>query len=194
MVGKFIVLEGLDGAGKATQAEKLADRLPGACTLSYPEYELPVGQLIESFLHKDIRLPPESQFLLFASDMLKDRGKILRWLEAGRVVVCNRYIASALAYQSALGFSLETGREFVKLFGFPKPDLVFYLKISPETSMKRKQKQKGRLDNFESKQELLAKAAQQYQKLAAGNVLGKWVVINGEQEPEKVFEDIKSSL
>jgi len=194
MTYKKIVIEGIDGAGKDTQIKKLVDFLENTEVVKYPDPESPMGKIIMDFLKKRFDFSPETQFLLYATDMLKDRQKIEKWVSEGKTVLFNRYIISTIAYQCSQWFSLEKAKNFIKLFDFPKPDVIFYLKIHPETAIKRKQKQKTGLDRFESKKDLLERVSDFYDKLEKENFLGKWIVIDGEKSPERVFEEIKKHL
>ena len=105
MKGRLVVFEGIDGAGKDTQIQKLTAYLSKTNkkhqVVHYPDTENAIGTLIHKFLHKEYDFSPEIQFLLYATDMLKDREKILNSIESGVIVIANRYIASTLSYQGA---------------------------------------------------------------------------------------------
>ena len=126
--GKFIVIEGIDGAGGETQSSLLADvfRKTGLKVekITYPDYEGPMGKVIHDFLHYQHEFSPEVQFLLYFTDFLKDKEKIENCLKEGRVVVSDRYFTSTIAYQCQKGFSLERALELAQNFQLPKPDLV----------------------------------------------------------------------
>ena len=201
--GKFIVIEGLDGAGGSTQANKLASLLlkNGCLTekLAYPDYSNHIGQLLlkmlqdKEFRSKGMEFTPTLQFLLFSADMVKDSDSITGWLEEGKTVIADRYFPSTLAYQSAMGFPLKSGLAFAELFRLPKPDYTIYLKILPETSGKRK-KQEGSLDWFEEDISFLAKVAKEYEHLAKNNVFGQWHVVDAEREISAVAQGIAKVL
>lgn len=197
-MSKLYFFEGIDGSGKATQVAKCAKYLESqgaqVKTLTYPDYDRPLGQLIERFLKKEFDLTPEIQFLLYATDMLKDKEQILAWLREGKTVLVNRYLTSTTAYQTALGFPLEKARTFVQLFDVPRPAKIFYLKISPETSVRRKINQKVELDRFESKEALQQQFATSFEQLIDQQFLGSWAVIDGEKGTDEVFEQIRPQL
>ncbi|MBL7160689.1 MAG: dTMP kinase [Candidatus Aenigmarchaeota archaeon] len=198
MRGKLIVIEGLDGSGKDTQVYRLSQFLKSngqrVEVLKYPDIEKPIGGVINRFLEKDHELSAETQFILFATDMLKDREKIISWLNEGATVLLSRYVTSTMAYQVAQGFPMEKGMGFVKLFDFLQPDNIIYIKISAATSVKRKINQKAELDRFESQEALQERVAQQYNKMIEDSVLGKWTVVDGEQSQEDVFRQVKVGL
>jgi len=198
MEGVFVVVEGIDGAGTETQSKLLLDYLKKKGhpveRICYPDYDQPLGRLIHEYLHRKYDFSPEAQVMLYAADMVKDRDKINRWLDKGRIVIADRYITSTIAYQGFRGFPVEKIVKLAELFGLPRPDFVAYLKVSAEASIKRKLKEKNELDRNEEDGQLLEKLGAFYKKLAEQNVFGKWVVIDGEQPKEKVFEEIIKSV
>jgi dTMP kinase len=132
---------------------------------------------------------PEVLSLLYFADFLKDKEKIEKAVENGYFVIADRYFTSTLAYQS-LSLPLEKLLTLAETFALPKPDIVIFLKISPETSLKRKLKEKQELDKFESNIEFLRKVSERYEELAKQHVFSKWVVVDGEKSIEEVAEEI----
>ncbi|MCJ7816913.1 MAG: dTMP kinase, partial [Candidatus Aenigmarchaeota archaeon] len=173
MPGKLVVIEGIDGAGGETQSKKLlqyfqSKKIP--CErVYYPEYGNPIGDFIHDYLHKKHDLPVDMQFLLYATDMVKDRDKVLGWLKQGKVVIADRYFTSMLAYQG-LGFPIENALKFAEIFSLPKPDIILFLRISPETSIKRKKVEKRNLDRNEGDRAFLSKVSASYESLIKNQV------------------------
>jgi dTMP kinase len=196
--GKLIVIEGIDGAGGETQSKKLAEYLREKGTpcerVFYPDYGNPVGDFISGYLHNKHELSNDAQFLLYSLDMLKDREKILGWLREGKVVVADRYLTTTMAYQGLQGFPVENALKFAEILRFPKPDIIIYLKISSETSVGRKTKEKGRLDRYEADKDFLRKVSGSYDSLIEKQVWGSWFVVDGEKPKEEVFAQIKKVL
>lgn len=196
--GKIIVIEGIDGAGIETQGKLLLDYLEkqeiAVERLYYPSYIQPIGKLIHEYLHKKYDFPVDVQFLLYFADFIKDKEKIQKWLKEGKIVLCDRYFTSTLAYQVLRGFSLEKALRVAKIFELPMPDLAVYLKVSVETSIKRKLKEKNSLDRNEANKEFLIKVGRSYNKLIKKQVFCKWKVVDGENSIEKVFEEIRSQI
>jgi len=163
--------------------------------ISYPDYNNPIGKFIDEYLHGKHNLSLNVLFLLYCIDFIKDNEKIDRLLNDGKIVILDRYFTSTIAYQCMQGFSLESALNFAEKFGIKKPDTVFLLKISPETSIKRKMDEKhGKIDIFEKDKEFLSKVRSQYDRLAEKNVFGKWIVIDGEKSKDDVFSEIKKHL
>ena len=198
MPGKLIVIEGIDGAGGDTQSRMLIEYLRSKkipCErVYYPDYGNPIGDFIHSYLKKEHDLPVEVQLILYAADMIKDKEKVLLWLRQGRTVIADRYLTSALAYQGLRGFPAENIVKFADIFGMPKPDAVIYLRISPETSLKRKRAEHGKLDRNEADRGLLEKVSKSYESLVRKQVWSNWFVIDGEKSIEEVFGQIKKVL
>lgn len=142
----FIVLEGLDGAGKSTQVRKITDFFIGRGKsveyLHFPRFDSPVyGGLIAEFLRGDFgeldKVHPKLVALLFAEDRHSAADMIRGWIASGKVVVLDRYVFSNMAYQCA---KLENPEERKRLsewiyrtefkdFGIPKPDLNLFLDV-----------------------------------------------------------------
>ena len=199
MSGKLIVLEGMDGAGSEVQSKTLLEFLKEQSIpterLYYPDYSGPIGNFIHDYLHSKHELPAISQFLMFAADIAKDKKKIEQWLKEDKWVICDRYFTSTLAYQCPEALTLDSALKIAEQLGIRKPDIVFFLKISPETSFERKKKEKGDdIDRNEGDVELQQRMLVRYNGLASDNVFGRWVVLDGEKPIEGVFEEIKSAL
>jgi len=194
----FIVIEGIDGAGGETQSNFLKEffkknKIP-AIFVASPFYQHPVGKLYRDYLDGKVNLSTEQVFLLCAMDVLNLVPRIKEGLRNRKVVVADRYITSTLAYRDAAGFPLEKGLEVVKVLDFPEADLIIFLDIKPETSTKRKLKEKESLDLHERNLEYLRRVRESYMKEISKNVLGEWTVIDGEKSKEEVFKEILKEL
>ncbi len=140
--GKLIAIEGIDGSGKRTQLDLLAEALDarGLTTVrvSFPHYESSFGKLVGRYLNGDFgsleTVDPHLSALLYAGDRLEAKAGIDAALAEGKIVLADRYIGSNLAHQSAR--VPASGREeflaWLKrleygLYGLPVEDLVLYL-------------------------------------------------------------------
>lgn len=196
--GGFIVFEGIDGAGCGIQSKLLfnflkKEKIPVG-KLLYPDYQGPIGELIHQFLHKKYNFSPEIQFLLYFTDFIKDKEKINKWLGQGKIVISDRYFTSTLAYQGLRGFEIENALKLARVFSLPKPDLIIYLKVSPETSMKRKFKEKKILDRNETDKKFLSKLVKFYNGLIKNQIFSRWVIVDGEKSIQEVLEEVKSRI
>ncbi len=192
--GIFIVIEGIDGAGGETQSKILKERFEKlgkkVLLLRYPDRSKDIGKFIYEHLEKQEIFTPEALTLLFLADFLKDKEKILSALEEGKIVVADRYFTSTLVYQTAQGIEVEKLLKLAELFELPKPDIAILLKISSETSVKRKKIEKNELDRFEKNPEFLDKVEKLYEKFAKENIFCHWKIVNGEKSIEDVAKEI----
>lgn len=199
MKGKLIAFEGIDGCGAETQAKGLLQHLTQrdlpSRLFDYPNYSSPTGKLIREYLYSSREFNPNMQFLLHLADKVQDVPEIRSCMERGQTVICNRYFTSMLAYQCGQGFPLDKALGMAETFGIPKPDFVFYLRISPETSLKRKEREKdGEIDRNERDSQLKERVSGMYEKLVRENVFGHWYVIDGEGSVEEVFGQVRKIL
>ena len=141
----FIVVEGLDGAGKSTQVARLKDWLRERGDLEYihfPRYDAPVyGGLISRFLQgrfgANDAVHPQLVALLFAEDRHGAAPQLREALAAGKTVLLDRYVYSNIAYQCAK-MADPAGREELRQwildtefgdFGLPRPDVNLFLDV-----------------------------------------------------------------
>lgn len=193
----FIVLEGIDGAGGETQTRLLVEFLEkmGIQTkvLSYPNPESPIGKIIYDYLNKRFELSPDVQMSLYATDMLLDRESINAALKDDVVVIANRYFLSTLAYQCGVkGVPEKDGLDFASLMRLPVPDLVIFIDISHETSVRRKYHEKGNLDRHEEDKDFLKRVRESYLNLVDKKIFtNEWIVVDGEKSIEDVAAEIR---
>jgi dTMP kinase len=197
--GKFIIIEGIDGCGGETQTKLLSDFLIGKNkqveNLSFPEYDKPIGQLIHNFLYEKYDLSPEVQALIYFSEFVSNKKQMEKNLKNGKILISDRYFTSTLVYQGLRGVETEKMLQLGEMFKIPKPDLTIYVKISPETSMARKAKEKsGDLDRNEKDLKFLTDLTERYEYLSNNNIFCEWEVIDGEQSIENVFSQIVEVL
>ena len=191
--GKFIVIEGIDGAGTESISKYLISYLRKknrrCVRLSYPDYNGPIGRLIHRYLHEKYDFPVSMQFLLYFSDFVKDIDKISRLKKEGNIVISDRYFTSTLAYQGVRGFPLRKSLKLAEIFRVPKPDLVIYLEIPPALSIKRKHQEKKILDRNEKNKQLLFEVGKFYNQLIKKEIFGRWRKVNGEKSIKEVSQD-----
>jgi dTMP kinase len=142
--GKFITLEGIDGSGKSTQSRLLASalRMDGHDILpTMQPGGTPLGRrLREAFLETEEVVHPMAELLLFAADRAQHVHFLIKpALEAGRIVVSDRYADATTAYQGAgRGFDKADVAKVIELAtGGLKPDLTLFFDIPVETAIAR---------------------------------------------------------
>jgi dTMP kinase len=189
--GKFIVFEGIDGAGKTTQAALLKQwlRQKGLkCITTKEPTENITGNLLKVTLYLE-KLSPITDALLFAADRAEHLDKeIKKALKAGNIVISERYMYANLAYQSAQGVDenfIEKINEFVI-----KPDLVILLDVPADIALKRKWNVLYYLPSkFEKSIEFNEKVRKNYLRLAKKF---KMKVIDATKSQDEVFEEVKT--
>ena len=139
--GKFIVFEGTDGSGKSTQMKMLAsylNEMGARCYLTHEPTDSPVGSLLRSCLTGRIDADEHTIAALFAADRLDHiQNGILKKLNEGVNVLCDRYYLSSFAYNGGfvpLEWVIELNRPAREAL---KPDLTVFLYLDAEDSMER---------------------------------------------------------
>jgi len=148
--GKFIVIDGTDGSGKATQIELLAERLRRSgldvAIADFPQYNTKSAGLIEEYLSGKYGSPeevgPYRASIFYAADRYDASFKIRRWLEQGKIVISNRYVTANLGHQGGkIADPLSRKHYFdwlyrleYEIFNIPRPDLNIILHVPAEIS------------------------------------------------------------
>ncbi len=133
----LVVMEGIDGSGKTTQAKMLNGALARRgykTVLLYEPTDSIYGNAIRQKL-KSGNYTPEELYGLFLRDRSLNSKKIKMFLEEGYIVILDRYYISTIAYQGAQGISIE--RIINDHKNMPQPNLVFILDIKPEAALAR---------------------------------------------------------
>lgn len=191
--GKFIVIEGIDGAGSTTQSLRMHQFLREAKLKSHLTKEPTnylIGGLIRSWLTGDWSSSPVTLQLLFTADRAHHLEKeIIPMLKKGIHVVCDRYFFSTIAY-GALDINdtewLANVNKHVLI-----PDITFYLQISAKEGMRRMHEGRNSFELFEKEQQL-NKVAIQYERLTKD--FPYIISIKGENSEDEVYEDMKKIL
>jgi len=167
--GKFFVLEGMDGSGKATQTKLLTEALKNkgydVVKIDFPQYGKGSASLLETYLRGDYGLSeevgPYRASIFYACDRYDLSFKMKKWLEEGKIIIADRYLASNIGHQGGKIISnKEEWNKYVdwlhnlefNIFEIPRPDYTLILKISPELSMQHSNK----IKDEEKKQKRLA--------------------------------------
>lgn len=217
--GKLIVIEGIDGSGKRTQADLLArafeKRGIPLVRFSFPRYESSFGRLIARFLNGEFgplsAVDAHFSALLYAGDRFEAKPELEQALHSGRVIVMDRYIASNLAHQAAR-VPAERRAEFIAwlrqleygIYGLPVEDLVTYLRVPAQEGHRlvglksaRSYTAKQR-DLQESDLLHLNEAARVYDQLAQAP---NWVTIDcfdsksgKHRAPEEIHQDVIEAI
>jgi dTMP kinase len=190
MPGHVIAFEGLDQSGKQTQSERLAAVLRAAGTrvefLTFPEYTTAIGTEIGRALKGERDYAADTLQLLYIANRYEFRPRLLEWLAAGAVVICDRYRASSVAYGEAQGLDPAWLVDVQRYL--PAPTLTLVLDIPPEVSLQRKHAAR---DKFERDLPLLARVRASYQRQAQAP---DWQLIDGQQGVDEVAADVMRAV
>jgi dTMP kinase len=188
--GSLIAFEGLDQSGKQTQAERLVAVLTAAGRrvelLSFPDYKTEIGAEIGRALHGERHYQPDVMQLLYVANRFEYRPRIESTIRDGGVIVCDRYLASSIAYGEAQG--LDAGWLEAIQAHLPQPSLTLLLDIPPEASLERKQLAR---DRYERDLVLLARVRASYQRQAQHPA---WQLIDGHRPKDDVTESVFTAL
>lgn len=190
----IISFEGLDKSGKHTHSHLLKDYLEseGFCVdiISFPNYESGSGKLIRMFLDKKLDLDMDTLFYLnFINkyEVMKDYKQKLK--DDNYILIIDRYILSQIVYNGVRDSRL------VSLLPFP--DLVVFMDVDVETSMKRKGKF-GYNDRFEEDKEFLNKVYNDYKyyiyKDDENELYKNCIVVDGKKDKKVVSDEIKEKV
>ncbi len=191
----FIAFEGIDGSGKSTQLQLLAQRLTDegrnvfvTCEPSHG----PVGRFIRRSLRDDKALDAHTLALLFTADRLLHIEDMRAAMEEGQTVLCDRYVLSSMAYNG-----MDLSEDWVATLNAPVldrllPDAVILIDISPELAMARIRSRGDAAERYE-KIDALAKIRAAYLRLAKTATFPVYV-LNGEQPVPALAEEIFAAL
>lgn len=202
----FLVFEGIDACGKSTLMSKLIQVLK-RLNISYIQTREPGGtplgdQLRELLIRKGDDHPvPGAELLLYEAIRCQHVEKVIRpALNQKRWVLCDRYVASTIAFQ---GVGRRIDPEVVLWLnhfatGGLQPDLTVLLDVSFETSQRRMQKRENDQgqprDRFEDEERSFHEAVRESYLEQARSAPDRWLVLNGEQSPEAVFAEFGKHL
>ncbi len=161
--GKLIVIDGLDGAGKATQAALLVSRLKKegkrVVTLDFPQYQNNffgafIGECLAGKHGDFLHLSPQIASVLYAGDRFEASVKIKRWLKEGKYVVLDRYVSANQIHQGGKIKDVKERKKFLEwlsvleydIFQIPRPDKVIFLDVTPEVTRAMLEKQANKKD------------------------------------------------
>jgi len=147
--GKLIVIDGIDGTGKATQTNRLVERLrmegKRVETLDFPQYENNVcGRILKKALRGEfgdfLALDPKVASAVYSADRRESLPLLREWLDEGAVVILDRYVSSNMIHQGgkitdeaeATSFLAWLDKLEHELMELPRPDIILYLDVRAE--------------------------------------------------------------
>lgn len=188
--GVLIVLDGIDGTGKTTQAKRLLQSLQkkGFDAVYFREpSDSPWGLEIKNKAGRPDSLSPEQELSLFQKDRMENVEKNLKpALEAKKVVILDRYYFSTIAYQGARGIDPEMIKKMNESFAL-KPDLVFILDIAPSEGLSRIEKSRESLEEHFEREDYLVKVREIFRSIEGEDIHH----IDASRSEEYIYKDIE---
>ncbi len=188
--GFLVAFEGIDGAGKSTQARLLYEHLQSRgldVVLSKEPTDSSYGRQIRKLAQGDRALTtPREEYDLFVNDRRIHVAELIKpALAQGKIVILDRYYFSSMAYQGVLGLDVARIREENESFA-PVPDVVFLLRVAPSLGRRRIQVSRNETPDLFEKEESLTKVGQVFDSLEDRYI----VRINGSDDQNQVHARI----
>ena len=215
----FIVIEGADGSGKATQTKLLKEHFEreghAVAEFAFPRYgEGRAGKLLGELLRGDhgdfMSISPYISSLPYTLDRVGIRDQMQRELDAGKIIICDRYLTSNLAHQSAKMNDPQEKEKFIAFcegleyedLGMPRPSAVVYLSVPVAVSTKLVEDKgvRGWLSGMKGKKDLAERDTSHQEKTRAmyeqfAKERDDWHVVVCTQEGEmRTREDIHDEV
>jgi len=216
-----VAIEGIDGSGKRTQMDLLHGIIAAGeggqsvYSTAFPQYDSWFGKMVGQFLNGDFgpldTLDPHFKALLYAGDRFESKPRLESALQAGKIVLVDRYIGSNLAHQTAR-VAPEKRAEFRRwiehleygIYELPREDLILYLRVPPREAQRLVAKKSARTyttakqDILEASLRHLEQAADMYDLLA---LEAPWVTIEcfdaargAMRSPKEIAQDVLAAV
>ncbi len=220
-LGRLVAIEGIDGSGKRTQMDLLHGIIAAGeggqsvYSTAFPQYDSWFGKMVGQFLNGDFgpldTLDPHFTALLYAGDRFESKPRLESALQAGKIVLVDRYIGSNLAHQTAR-VAPEKRAEFRRwiehleygIYELPREDLILYLRVPPREAQRLVAKKSARTyttakqDILEASLRHLEQAADMYDLLA---LEAPWVTIEcfdaargAMRSPKEIAQDVLAAV
>jgi dTMP kinase len=197
----FIVLEGIDGSGKSTQARLLETRLETENQRVHRTFEPTdnkIGQHIRAIIRQEETVHAETLAALFVADrldhILDETYGMKAQLANGFHVICDRYYFSSYAYHSlyvSMDWVMDANSLCAQLL---KPDIIFFIDVAPAISMQRIANNRQQTDLFETKSQLEKIRANYFEAFEKKKSNEHIVIIDGNQTENQIHAEIYAIL
>jgi dTMP kinase len=201
----FIVFEGIDGCGKSTQCARLGEWLSGRLgrdqvLVTYEPGGWTGGEAVRALAHRGDLSGVWSEFFLFMMDRCEHASRVINPALAGKkIVLCDRYMSSTLAYQ-ILSSNIITASSAEKiiglaeLIGLPEPDRTFFLDIDVDTA-KNRMASRGNPNRFDERgADFFERVRAGYERLISAGDGTKWIRVDASMDEESVFAALKGHI
>ncbi|KAJ3801343.1 thymidylate kinase-domain-containing protein [Lentinula aff. detonsa] len=209
--GAFVVVEGLDRSGKTTQTGILRQRIQEAgkevICVKFPDRSTPIGKMIDAYLRSQSDLDDHVVHLLFSANRWELASTIISSLEQGKIVLCDRYAFSGIAFsvakslpsQSSPSTALQTPGKLPPISlhwarapdaALPSPDLTLFLDVSPEIALTRGGYGEERYEKADMQKRVRSVFQEIGGEVTAGAGQGKWIVVDAGKDMSTVTEEM----
>ena len=194
----FVTFEGIEGCGKSTQVRLLGERLGKGAVVTQEPGSTEIGRALRQVLLDPAShaLTPAAELLLYFADRAQNVAEVVRpGLVAGRVVLCDRFVESSLAYQGyGRGLPKDTILRLADLTtGGLRPDLIVFLDVPIEVGLDRVGR-RGSHDRLESEERAFHERVRQGYEEMMEQEPERWLRMDGTAAPEPVFESLWAAL
>jgi thymidylate kinase len=201
----FLVIEGIDGAGKGRQRKEitalLTSKVKNLYSVEFPDHQgVLYKELIKPALMEKITLSKESLFISFCLDQLLYQDKVNK-AKGSRdtYFLCDGYFTTNLAYNVYVNKMFSAGQAlgFAQDFGIAPADLNVFVDVEPRIALERKMQEAGHEEGLDINERDLAKQEQirtAYLNMAKHNIFGSWEVVDGNGSIEEVTKNIMKVL
>jgi dTMP kinase len=190
VAGALLIFEGIDQAGKMTQARALEARVRdaglGCEVVHYPDYETAIGRVIRASLSEGLALDTRARCMLFAANRWEKDASLRAARDRNALLCVDRYTSSNVVYGLSQGLE-ESWLRGLEI-GLLAADLTLLVDIPPEESRRRKTRDR---DDYERDARLLEDARSHYLRFAGRE---RWAVVDGTGDPALVTERICAAV
>lgn len=222
--GKLIIIDGTDGSGKATQTKLLVARLKKEgykiAMADFPQYGKKSAGLAEEYLNGKYGRPdkvgPYRASIFYACDRYDGGFKIKKWLNEGKIVISNRYVASNLGHQGGKIKNPTERKKYFQwlynleynIFKIPKPDLNIILHVDAAVAQRMVDKKKKRnylkgkkrdahekdLKHLKNAEKIFIEIAKSFPKFLLIECIDKGNIMSREKINSLIWEKIKKII
>jgi dTMP kinase len=193
----FIVLEGIDGSGKSTQVKLLSEKLKKEGQKIYSTFEPtdgPIGSLIRNIFKGKMEADHKTIAALYLADrlehLLNKTNGILKMMEDGYSIICDRYYFSSYAYHGThmpMDWVIEANSLCADLL---RADLTIFIDVPPDVCAQRLHKDRNMIELYEDAENLHKVREKYFESFDKLKHEENIFIINGDRSFEEVFNDI----